>query len=107
MRQMPGLLSVYFESPVQSVLLLYSRLALGLVARAVKKNRQLGLTVLKQGAVHLQTKNVVVYNLNSFHFPSGPPACRKVKSDDALLLASKPSIQVVDFFNGSGNKARP
>ena len=38
-----------------------TQLALGLVARTVKKNRQLGLTVLKQGAVHLQTKNVVVY----------------------------------------------
>ena len=28
---------------------LYSRLAPGLVARTVKRNRQLGLTVLKQG----------------------------------------------------------
>ena len=53
-------LSVYILSPDQPVLLLYSRLALGLVARTVKKNRQLGLTVLKQGTVHLQTKSVVV-----------------------------------------------
>ena len=46
----------------------------GLAARTVEKNRQLGLTVLKQGAVHLQTKSVVVYILHSFHFPSGPLA---------------------------------
>ena len=33
------------------------RAVLGLVARIVRKNRQLGLTVLKQGSVHLQTKS--------------------------------------------------
>ena len=70
----------------------------GLAARTVEKNRQLGLTVLKQGAVHLQTESVVVYILHSFHFPSGPLACRKVKSAAAQNIASKPSIQVVYFF---------
>ena len=57
-----------------SVFLLYSRLAPGLVTRTVKKNYQLGLTVLKQGAGHQQPKSVVVYTLHSFHFLSGPPA---------------------------------
>ena len=42
-------ISIHFLSPVLSVLLFYSRLAPGLVARTVKRNRQLGLTVLKQG----------------------------------------------------------
>ena len=69
------------------MLFLYSRLSLGLVAGTVKKNRQLGLTVLKKGAVHPHTKSVVVYILHSFRFPSGPPALRKGKSGDALFLA--------------------
>ena len=56
------------------------------------------MTVLKQVTVHLQTKSVVVCIMHSFHFPSGPPAWRKVKLADALLLASKPSIQVVYFL---------
>ena len=42
-------ISVHLKSPVLSVLLLYSILAPGLVAKTVKINRQLGLTILKQG----------------------------------------------------------
>ena len=48
------IISVYFQSPVQSVLLLYSRLAPGLVPRTVKKSKLLGSTVLKPGSEKLQ-----------------------------------------------------
>ena len=47
-------LSGNFQSPVLSVLLLYSRLATGLVARTIKRNGQLGMTVLKQRTQKLQ-----------------------------------------------------
>ena len=53
-----GYISICFWSPVLSVFLLYSRLAPGLFARTVNRNRQLGLMFLKQGTekLHKQCK---------------------------------------------------
>ena len=77
-----------------------------LVARTVKKNRQLGLTVLKPGSEQQQIS--LSFRLEGLK-ESEMNAERKQQHSlpaGALLLASKPSIQVVNFFNGSGHKPR-
>ena len=69
-----------------------------LVARTVKKNRQLELTVLKQGSEHQQIS--LSFRLEGLKESEMNAKCEQQHflSADALLLASKPSIQVVYFF---------
>ena len=80
------------------MLLLYSSPAL--VARTVKKIRQLVLAVLKQGAVHLQTKSVVFYILHSCHFSSGPPAWSGSKIARRLLALLELLATFLGAFHG-------
>jgi hypothetical protein len=69
-----------------------------LVARTVKKNRQLELTVLKQGAEQQQIS--LSFRLEGLKESEMNAECKQQHSlsADAMLLASKPSIQVVFFF---------
>ena len=68
-----------------------------LVARTVKKNRQLELTVLKQGAEHQQIS--LSSRLEGLKEIEMNEKCKQQQSlsTAALLLAPKPSIQVVYF----------
>ena len=86
------------------MLLLHSRLALGLVARTVKIDRQLELTVLKQGAEQQQTS----FRLEGLKESEMNAKCKQQHSlaAGALRLASKLSIQVDNFFYGSSDKPR-
>ena len=69
-----------------------------LVARTVKKNRQLELTVLKQGSEHQQIS--LSFRLEGLKESEMNAKCKQQHSlsAGALLLASKPSIQVEYFF---------
>ena len=69
-----------------------------LVARTVKKNRQLESTVLKQGSEHPQIS--LSFGLEGLKESEMNAKCKQQHSlsADALLLALKPSIQVVYFF---------
>ena len=69
-----------------------------LVARTVKKNRQLELTVLKQGSEHQQIS--LSFRLEGLNESEMKAKCKQQHSlsADALVLVSKPSIQVVYFF---------
>ena len=83
-----------------------SGLGPSLVARTVKKNKQLELTVLKQGAENQQIS--FSFRLEGLKENEMNAKCKQQHSlsAGALLLASKPSIQVVYFFNGPGNELK-
>ena len=76
-----------------------------LVARTIK-NWQLEWTVLKQGAEHQHIS--LSFRLECLKESEMNVKCKQQHSlsEGALLLALKPSIPVVYFFNGSGNKAK-
>ena len=78
--------------------MLESGLGPSLVARTVEKNRQLELTVLKQGAEHQQIS--LSLRLEGLKGSEMNAKCKQQHSlsANALLLASKLSIEVVYFF---------
>ena len=91
-------ISVHLQSPVLSVLLLYSRLAPELVTGTVKKIKLLGATVLKHRAGQLQTKSFVYIWCLS---------CPKLFVFSCSALCFKTIAPVVYFFNGSSDKPWP